>query len=146
MATKRKPKAAARDWAALHDAIERGSRECAKRTGIDFDEHYVVALQKAIDGRDDRDLLQLLDEGRAIPPPLGPTFAEYLRAGKAGTPPRLTFVDDGFIRRWFDGSVVRNGRRVPGIVKAELAQTLNVSVDVIEDSLRRTAKSGVFER
>lgn len=134
-----------RDWANLHAEADASSRAVLRETGFDFDEHYVTALQLAIEGRDLSLLLEMLRERRLVPPSLLPILAdaiETIKHGRGqddtrGAGRKLTHGDDAAVRVIYDDAC----GRMPSSRQARLfvAGLFRVSDDTIKGSLARTS-------
>ncbi len=141
MKSKKPPaNAGGRDWNELLEVVSADSVKWCAAAGIDFEELYVHAAQKALEGAKPAELLALLDAGKLMHPALGPVIADIIRGRTGGKPKRLTALEDRAIRQWFDRFSNLHGARLAEATKLELANRYEVSEDTIERSLARTAK------
>ena len=108
---------------------------------------YVHALQAALEGRDDEQLLNMLEAAVPLSELLLPALARVLRYAKklprkSGRPSRLTVVSDASVRWMFDW-LTTYGHPPLGTGEAHryLASARGVSEDTIIRSLQRTKTS-----
>lgn len=135
----RSARAKKRDWSRLLDIV---SKDSLAHPTLDFEEQYVHAIQKALHGRDNKPLLELLDRRAMIHPALLPALADVIRSQRdtaVGVGARLTALQDRNIRSYFDAFTthVRPPQRI-GEVQDKLAKLFHVSPDTIGRSLKRT--------
>jgi hypothetical protein len=133
-------RAKAHDWASLLDTVNADS---LRYPTLDFEEHYVHAIQKALEGRDNGPLLKLLDSGgRLLHLALMPALADAIRSqtdGARGRPNVLTHHQARMIREFFD----KNGPfffpdEHPDATVKWLASAFKTTPATIERSLSET--------
>ncbi len=105
----------------------------------DWDELYVHAIQRALVGRKNDELLSLLESARPLHPALGPALADVIRSQRdqaRGRGKALTQRQDAMIREVVNEEFSQRLGRKDTI--DWLAATIGVSVDSIKESLQRT--------
>ncbi|MEO8754291.1 MAG: hypothetical protein ABI624_16600, partial [Casimicrobiaceae bacterium] len=100
----RSARARPHDWAELYRVVKEDGLKWSAIAGIDWDEHYVHALEKALQGRDNAPLFKLLDERRLLHPALYAALADVIRAKQdqaRGRPQSLTHHQRAMVREIF---------------------------------------------
>jgi hypothetical protein len=104
---------------------------------------YLDALMTALDGRDAAPLLRMLDAGMPMSEQLLPVLAEVIRDAQqglsSGRPAALTAAGDETVREGFELATTHLRMGV-GEAHRYLARCMNVSVDTIKRSLKRTER------
>ena len=119
--------------------------ETMSETVWSWDEDYVDALQRALEGKNPEPLIRMLEEGRAMHPACGPPLAAVIRAliegrGVSGRGRALTQLDDATIRAGFN-AVEQHVIHQPDFDPvAWLMKVTGHSRYIIKSSLERTAK------
>jgi hypothetical protein len=101
-----------------------------------YNEDYVHAVQKALEGRDSALLESMMEAKIPIPSFLLPAVAK-IWISKGGRPAALTAVEDARIR-WFYNQMTKHLRMEDAVAKQELSRLLGLHKKTIDRSLART--------
>lgn len=121
------------DWPALIEEM--------RDAGPEWEQHYVHALQRSLEGRKHDALLALLDAKAPLHPHLLPILADVLRSVYGplvtGRGSELTAHQDKVVRGIFN-SLTADKRKEIGRAHDWIAEQLDTSVDTVKRSLIRT--------
>jgi hypothetical protein len=141
-----------RDWVALHAAVKEASKVSPEAQALwlegkipdpspGWDDDYLHALQRSLEGRDHAPLLQMLDACVPMHPMLLAIVADVIRDAHQGlaigTPTKLTAHQDSAIRFGFDRSIAHWAKSKKE-ARLWLSDLFKVSEDTIKRSLKRT--------